>query len=516
MPRIFKYQAMKYNSIVKKGNTVSNHEGARAYAMTPEMELYTAVVSSCLCDSFYESGNSRAGRIAQLVRKVDPVFVAKLAVYARTKMNLRSIPLLLIVELAGIHNGDSLVSDAIAGTVLRADEIMELLACYQWINSDGRGIKKLNRLSKQVQKGLSAAFNRFDEYQFAKYDRKGLGVTLRDALFLVHPKAEDDARQAIFDKIAARALETPYTWETQLSDLGQQSFASEEEKKAAIRQLWEELLDSGKLGYMALLRNLRNILKAEVSAEHVSALCGRLADKTEVVRSKQLPFRFLAAYKEILACRSAYSTAVLSALEEAADVSVANLDGFGLGANVLVASDVSGSMMSPVSPKSSIEYYDIGILLGMLLKSRCASVVSGMFGDTWKVLDLPQKSVLSNTVQMRMREGEVGYSTNGHKVIAWLAENGIRMDKVMIFTDCQMWDSSFSGQSLEKSWDRYKKICPEARLYLFDLAGYGAAPVRLPGRDVTLIAGWSDRVFDVLAAIEHGEDALSEINSIII
>ena len=168
MPRIFKYQAMKYNSIVKKGNTVSSHEGARAYAMTPEMELYTAVVSSCLCDSFYESGNSRAGRIAQLVRKVDPVFVAKLAVYARTKMNLRSIPLLLIVELAGIHNGDSLVSDAIAGTVLRADEIMELLACYQWINSDGRGIKKLNRLSKQVQKGLSAAFNRFDEYQFAK------------------------------------------------------------------------------------------------------------------------------------------------------------------------------------------------------------------------------------------------------------------------------------------------------------------------------------------------------------
>ena len=217
-----------------------------------------------------------------------------------------------------------------------------------------------------------------------------------------------------------------------------------------------------------------------------------------------------------MACRSAYSTAVLSALEEAADVSVANLDGFGLGTNVLVASDVSGSMMSPVSPKSSIEYYDIGILLGMLLKSRCASVVSGMFGDTWKVLDLPQKSVLSNTVQMRMREGEVGYSTNGHKVIDWLAENGIRMDKVMIFTDCQMWDSSFSGQSLEKSWDRYKKICPEARLYLFDLAGYGAAPVRLPGRDVTLIAGWSDRVFDVLAAIEHGEDALSEINSIII
>ena len=99
--------------------------------MTPEMELYTAVVTSAMSDKYYEKDSDRMERISNLIRKVDPTFVAKLAVYARTQMNLRSVPLFLIVELAKIHNGDSLVKRTIEKTVLRADEIMELLMCYQ-------------------------------------------------------------------------------------------------------------------------------------------------------------------------------------------------------------------------------------------------------------------------------------------------------------------------------------------------------------------------------------------------
>ena len=57
-------------------------------------------------------------------------------------------------------------------------------------------------------------------------------------------------------------------------------------------------------------------------------------------------------------------------------------------------------------------------------------------------------------------------------------------------------------------------MAPEARLYLFDLAGYGQLPMRLAEPDVYLIAGWSDRVFDVLSAVDHGEDALEIINQI--
>ena len=505
---------MNYNSMIKEKETVMNYEGEKAYKMTPEMELYTAVVTSALSDKFYESNDERMERIAALIRQVDPQFVAKLAVYTRTQMNLRSIPMLLIVELAKIHNGDSLVRRTIEQCVLRADEIMELLMCYLLRNSEGKGVKKLSKLSRQVQEGLKSAFNRFDEYQFAKYNRSNLEVKLRDALFIVHPKAESEAQQAIFDKIVSDSLQTPYTWETQLSEFGQKSFASQEEKQAAVKALWEELIDSNKVGYMALLRNLRNILQAQVSPAHIEKVAATISDPVKVENSKQLPFRFLAAYKELTNVTSVHTSTLLSALERAVKASVANLEGFGPDTGVLVAADVSGSMFSPVSARSSVMNYDIGILLSMLLKSMCSSVISGMFGDTWEVLNLPQENILANTIEMKEREGEVGYSTNGYAVIDYLIENNIRMDKVMMFTDMQMWDSRFADKHLQASWNRYRQMYPEAKLYLFDLAGYGDAPVRLVSDDVILIAGWSDKVFDVLKAIESGEDALALINKI--
>ena len=505
---------MNYNSMIKEKETVKNYEGEKAYAMTPEMELYTAVVTCALSDNFYESKDNRMERIASLIRQVDPEFVAKLAVYTRTNMNLRSIPMFLIVELAKIHNGDSLVKRTIEKTVLRADEIMELLMCYQLRNAEGKSIKKLGKLSRQVQEGLKSAFNRFDEYQFAKYNRDNLEVKLKDALFLVHPKANCPEQQAIFDKIVSGDLQTPYTWETQLSELGQKHFSSREEKEAALGALWEELIDSGKVGYMALLRNLRNILHAKVSAAHIEKVASIISDPQKVAKSKQLPIRFLAAYKELLGVKASYTSVMLSALESAVKASVVNLQGFGIDTNVLVAADVSGSMFNSISPKSTVMLYDIGILFSMLLKSKCKSVVSGMFGSTWKELNLPLDNILANTIEMQRREGEVGYSTNGHKVIEYLIENNIKMDKVMIFTDLQMWDSTNHDIFLEKAWKDYRKMYPEARLYLFDLNGYGQAPLRQVEHNVSLIAGWSDKIFDVLDAIENGEGALALIKQI--
>ena len=268
---------MTYSSIIKEKETVMNHEGAKAYAMTPEMELYTAVVTCALSDNFYESRDDRMERIATLIRQVAPEFVAKLAVYARTQMNLRSIPLFLIVELAKIHNGDSLVKRTIEKCVLRADEIMELLMCYQLRNSDGKSIKKLGKLSRQVQEGLKSAFNRFDEYQFAKYNRSNLEVKLKDALFIIHPKASSSEQQAIFDKIVTDSLQIPYTWETELSAVGQQKFETEDEKKNAKRECWKKLIMSGKVGYMALLRNLRNLIEVGMDTKMLKIVCERLS-----------------------------------------------------------------------------------------------------------------------------------------------------------------------------------------------------------------------------------------------
>lgn len=503
---------MKFNIFTKKENGVINHQGAKAYTLTPELELYSAVVTAGLSDTFYEKADTRLARIQDLMLKNDPEFVAKLAIYARTEMYMRSIPMVLAVELAKLNSGNGLVAKTVNGVVQRADEITEILAYYQMANGRS-GVKKLNKLSKQVQKGLSESFNRFDEYQFAKYNREA-DIKLRDALFIVHPKAKNEAQQEVFNRIAADELAVPYTWETELSALGQLKYESEKAKAAAFKAKWEELIDSNKLGYMALMRNLRNILEAKVSAAHIRKVCAYLSDATAVSKSKQLPFRFLAAYREVKILSSEDVTMVLNALEDAVVASVKNLKGFNEETRVLIACDVSGSMQKPVSAKSKVLLFDIGLMLGMLMQSKCKRVVTGMFGDRWKVINMPNRDVLNNVQEYYKREGEVGYATNGHLVIDDLLARNVVMDKVMLFTDCQMWNTKANGSTFEKSWKAYKAIAPNAKLYLFDLAGYGNTPVSVQKDDVCLIAGWSDKVFDVLQAIENGESAVEKIKQV--
>jgi hypothetical protein len=303
-----------------------------------------------------------------------------------------------------------------------------------------------------------------------------------------------------------------------LSALGQQKFDSDKAKLAAIRTKWEELIDSKRLGYMALLRNLRNILQSDVSSSHIKAVCDYIANPHAVAHAKQLPFRFLAAYRELKAVNSGYTSYVMSALETALEISIQNMRGFDIDTKVVIACDVSGSMQKAVSAKSKVLLYDIGLLLGMLLQSKCEHVITGMFGDSWKTVPLPSKAVLANVDAFYSREGEVGYSTNGYLVLKDLVSRKYKADKIMLFTDTQLWDNKTANIATENTiayqWMAYKAVAPNAKLYLFDLSGYGNTPLRIEQNDAYLVAGWSDKIFDVLENMDNGAGAIEMIKSI--
>jgi len=492
----------KFNKNTKEKDVVENHEGAVAYSLSPEMELYSAVVTSTLSNKFYESENDTLERIKGLIKKVSPEFVGKLAVYAREQMYLRSIPLVLVTELAKVHSGDNLVGKVVERVVMRADEITELLSYYALAN-ERTDTKKLGKLSSQFRKGLTYSFNKFNEYNFAKYNRKR-AITLKDALFVVHPKAVSREQQDLFDKIVDGKLEVPDTWETKLG--------TSDDRTAE----WEGLIDRGSLGYMALLRNLRNIIEAEVSQKHLETVAIRIGNKEEVVKSKQFPFRFLSAYKEIKDICSGKAGMMLDALEDAMVASAENIQGFDYDTSVLLACDVSRSMQHSISERSKVELYDIGLSLAMLLRNRCKNVITGMFGDTWKAINVPKNNILANVMEFHTREGEVGYSTNGYKVIQELIDKGEKIDKIMIFTDAQLWDSDGwnNDEHIKDLWNEYKKISPESKLYLFDLSGYGNTPLSVNRNDVFLISGWSDKVFGMMEALENGSTNIKEIEKI--
>ncbi len=348
----------KFNTTNKGSTQTLNHESGEAFTLSPKVELYSAAVTTFLSDKLYEKETETLDRIKKLVKEIgttDPEFVAKLAVYAREQMHLRTLPLVLLVELAKVHSGDTLVSRAIARVVSRADEIPELLAYYAKTN-DRTDFKKLGKLSKQIQKGLSVAFNKFDAYQFAKYSRD-TSVKMRDALFVVHPKPKDEATRLVFEGITNNTLETPYTWETELSKGG--------DKKVA----WEALIDSGKLGYMALLRNLRNIVAAKVSNDHLEKVAVFISDRERVLKSKQLPFRFLAAYREIRSAESGKVPLLMEALERAAVIATANIEGIGVNDRIHISVDTSGSMSTLLSARSKLNLQDVGLILAMLFNN---------------------------------------------------------------------------------------------------------------------------------------------------
>jgi hypothetical protein len=522
---------MKFNIASRPTAATTNYMGGKAFRLSAEMELYTTVVSSMLQDSYYEKADDRLARIQKLVPQVNPQFVARLAVYTREQMHLRLVPLVLAGELAKVHHGDNLVSRTVARIVGRPDEITELLAYYQ-VTNQRTDTKKLGKLSKQIQKGLAMSFNRFDGYQFAKYNRSG-SVTLRDALFLVHPKAKDEAQQLLFNQIVTDSLPVPYTWETELSQLGQQTFASEAEKQQAKAAKWEELVLSGKVGYMALLRNLRNIVTQGTDVALTEAL-KQIADKTKVLRSKQLPFRFLSAYAEIEALaqnkplfesEKAKINATLKAIEQAVIYATDNIPI--IKGKTLILSDNSGSMFGDMGGKSVVSAMsrrttaDIANLFAVLYWLRADDTLVGLFGDKLIMPALNRKhSVFENFKAIDAEAKKCGPSTEQgiFDMMEMLLAKKQQVDRIIIFSDCQVggkcnWfdKKRRAGNDFNKLFQAYRQINPSVITYSVDLKGYGNT---LFDEGVMTVAGWSEKIFDMMVSLEENESVLAAINAI--
>lgn len=151
------------------GKTV-NHESHRAFSHTPEMELYTLVCTMMTFNKYYETENEQMERLKILIIQNKPDFIHKLAVYAREKMYLRTIPIVLLVELIRIGRSTPDTWKYIERVIQRPDEITEILAYYQHVN-ERKDTKKLHKLSNQIKKAIKKVFEsgKFNEYQYSKW-----------------------------------------------------------------------------------------------------------------------------------------------------------------------------------------------------------------------------------------------------------------------------------------------------------------------------------------------------------
>jgi hypothetical protein len=501
------------------------YEGGAGYARDAISELFLLAVSNMVGENtFYEAATDRDDRYRTLVRAAtlaDPEWTVRFLRWLRQDANLRSASLVGAAEFvrARLDAGESGLSRQVVDSVLRrADEPGELLA--YWTAAYGRAVPK------PVKRGIADAVGRlYHERTLLKWDSDARGFRFGDVLDLVHatpavagqgalfehaidrrhhrdnPIPADlavlrghaelmalplDARRALFD--SPDAVDTlraaGMTWESVAGWL----------QGPLTAPVWETLIPV--MGYQALLRNLRNFDEAGVSDEVAATVATKLADPAEVARSRQLPMRFLSAY------RSAPSLRWSWALEQAIGHSLANVPV--LPGRTLVLVDTSSSMRSVFSANGSLMRWDAAAVFGLALAQRCrdVDVVSFAHAGTWQGRTFPASLVFhlraGESLLAAVRRWDDGgyFIGGGTDTVGAVRRRFAGHDRVVILTDEQAGRGDVGGA-----------LSADVPLFTWNLAGYPRGHAPAGTRNRYTFGGLTDVGFRLIPLLESGRDA---------
>lgn len=467
----------RFNTI-QQTTKIENKAGGVGYSQTPELELVSILLTSFANDQFYRSSNETFQRLKELIAISDKRFVAKAAVYARTEFGMRSITHVVASEIAKHIGGQDWAKDFYSAIVYRPDDMMEIISYHKSNNG---------KIPNSMKKGFAKAFDKFDKYKLAKYKGEGKGVKLIDVVNLVHPIPVEKNKEAI-NLLVSGELKSFDTWESELSMAGQSDNPIQNKK-----EVWIRLITEKKLGYFALLRNLRNII--EQAPEIIDLALDQLTNEALIKGSLVLPFRFMTAFEEIQKMTDGkIIRSVLMALNKAVDISINNVPKF--DGETLVVLDESGSMAGKPAT--------IGALFSaVLIKSNNADFIT--FSDSARYRNVnPMDSTITIANSIRFSAG----GTNFHSIFNTANK---RYARVIILSDMQGWIGHYSPVREFNEWKARTGSNPF--VYSFDLNSYGS--MQFPERNVLCLAGFSEKVFQIMGLLEQDKNALiTEISKI--
>ena len=463
------------------GTKTVNLAGGEAYMQNPKLELLSILLTSFANDQFYRSGDDTFDRLRQLLNQNNAMFAAKAAVFARTKFGMRSISHVLASELAKYLSGEKWAKDFYNAIIYRPDDMMEIISYH----------KQHGKISNAMKKGFAKAFDKFDEYALAKYKGESRDFKLIDLVNLIHPIPVERNAEALASLVKGE-LKSFDTWETELSNAGQIA-NSEEEKEELKKGVWIKLIREKKIGYFALLRNLRNII--EQAPEIINEAIELLLNESLIKKSLVLPFRFTTAFEEIQKLNNGkIIREVMIALNKAVDISVNNVPKF--DGDTLVVLDTSGSMVGKPAQIGSL-------FAAVLVKSNNADLMT--FSDRayyQNVNYLDSTITISQSIRFAMG------GTNFHDIFRVTNK---KYDRIIILSDMQGW---IGYDTPTKDFNLYKQITgANPFIYSFDLNSYGS--MQFPENNVYCIAGFSEKIFDIMKLLEQDRNAfINEIEKI--
>lgn len=521
----------KYNKTKEVQAPVSNLEGGLGYKLNPEFELIS-LLSSGLDSNFYEQESDKETRLKNLIETLavkNPEFVAKALIYARTVMGQRSIThvgaVMLVKFLSGTTIGSKFFSkrnkkENKGGIIFRTDDMSEILSYYFLRN-------ETKTIPNSIKKGFKSAIENSDTYELAKYQAKNKNISLVDIVNLVHPRPEEKMVET-FKKLMTGELKQFNTAEDKNTKSGQvvaekvktgelSKEQAETELNNAKAENWSELITSGKLGYFALLRNLRNI--ATQSTDDVFKMALDLLVNEKLVRESlvfphQIDIAFEVIYNDskIDSLRLKY---LLEGIGKAYEMSIPNLSNLFTNGKTAVVFDTSGSMDSTWSPVyvNNNSYNRKPVEKAALIAATLAKgIKSDMFHfgsrcEEIKFNPLDSISTIKNTGLSLI--GKVGHGTDFDSIFAELSKHG-KYDRIFIISDMQGADSI--NKSFSYKFYREKYGMPY--IYSINLCGHETTMFKQSNKIINLF-GYSKDIYEYVKVAEIDPNKiLKEINAI--
>ncbi|MFJ4789890.1 TROVE domain-containing protein [Streptomyces sp. NPDC088794] len=511
-------RAQPVSRVTSTGRVLRTYEGGRGRERDARSELFLLAIANFVSQqTFYETGTDRDDRYARLVRRLaveDPAWTAGLLDWLRGEGNLRTASIVGAAEYvkarldAGVTDGPS-NRTVVASVLRRPDEPGELLA--YWTAQYGRAVPK------PVKRGIADAVQRlYSGKSLLKYDTVSKGYRFGDILNLVH--AAPDPDKPWQGELFRYALDRRHNPDTALPPTSSRTLVAHrelmalpvEDRRALVtseggaerlaeagvtwealagwlqgpmdKAAWEAVIPS--MGAMALVRNLRNFDQAGVSDEVAERVAARISDPAEVARSRQFPFRYLAAYRHAPSLRWAYP------LERALGHSLANVPA--LPGRTLVLVDRSGSMWARLSDRSELNRADAAAIFGTALALRAADADLVEFGTTNRRLDFRRDE---SVLKILDRFGSLGGTDTTSAVRAHYRGQ----DRVLIVTDEQY--------AYHRHGDPTEQVPAHIPVYTWNLAGYRAGHGPSGKANRHTFGGLGDAAFRMVPLLEAAQDA---------
>lgn len=481
-----------------------NEANAPAYALEPKQALAQYAATGCFGRTFYATAEEQLSRVLELCGKVDPGFVARLAIYSRTESYMKDMPALLC---AWLSTKDARLHEAVFARVI--DSTKMLRTYVQILRSGVVGRKSLGSAPKRLVRAWLAA--RDEEALFS--GSVGQNPSLADVLKMVHPKPETPRREAFYGYMLGRPYEA-----NALPKLVTQFEQFKAGDSADVPNLpftmlsalplsakdWAEI--AGNASWQTTRMNLNTFARHGVFADEslVRRIANRLRNADEVKRARVFPYQLLTAFQN---ADDAVPQLIKEALQDAMEAATANVPA--IDGRVVVCPDVSGSMSSPVTghrtgSTTQVRCIDVAALVAASIMRKNPSATVLPFEQDVVKVDLNSRDSVMTNAQKLASIG--GGGTNCSAPVGLLNKQKAKADLVIFVSDNESWVDAGRGRgtALMAEWAAFRQRNPRARLVCLDIQPHQTTQAA-ERADILNIGGFSDQVFEVISAFASGK-----------